>query len=521
MNPLTAVELEIPQRSGDVLCTPDGAEFLAVATANAHALDASQTRLCGVRLRDLRRRTRQRVLAGAAAYTRALGLAIGPAARSAFLPLIGTGHQPFLFHPGIWTKHLLADRFVGRAAVVNMPVDCDAAEDIGADAPHLDGGLRIVREILVRVDADVPYEAIAAPSAAQWGQFLQRLDDHLQTLPHRGTHDVFASFRATTQDLAAADLGSFLTLARRRYEGPTRYAEFPVSHLAAIPEFRLFALHVLRDAERFAVSYNAHLDAYRERYNVRTTAQPFPNLERDAARVEVPFWILRDGRRRPCFVEPRGSALRLWAGGDAAAEVAGEDAEGLAGLDLRPKALALTAFSRLCVVDLFVHGVGGGRYDRVTDAVIADFFDLTPPRYAVVTATLHLPLGEFDPSDERAAVMRRLQELRHNPERLLTAPTPQQQQLVEEKWAFIRRLEDAALTRRERREATHRIREINDALGGTLDAERKTLEHRLAALVEISRASEAATHREYPFCFFPIETVEGLVDKMLMGGPDA
>ncbi len=517
MSQLTAVELEIPPRSGDVLCTPAGTDFLAVAAANAQLLAASRARLCGVPLIDLRRSARRRVLADAAAYTRALGLSIDAATMSPTLPLIGTGHQPFLFHPGIWTKHLLADRFVGRAAVVNMPVDCDAAEDVGCDAPHLDGGLRIVREVLLRVDPDVPYEATPAPS--HWSRFLQALDDHLQTLPHRGTHDVFAAFRAATADLDVTDLGSFLTLARRRYEGPTRYAELPVSHLAATEEFRLFALHVFKDAERFAESYNAHLDAYRERYNVRTTAQPFPNLEREGARVEVPFWILRDGRRRPCFVERRASVLRLWAGEEAVAEV-GDEAGELAAVHIRPKALALTAFSRLCVVDLFVHGVGGGRYDRVTDAVIADFFGLTPPRYAVVTATLHLPLSEFDPSDERAALQRRLLELRHNPERVVSNTTPGQQRMVEEKWRLIRRLDNPTLTRRERREATHRIREINEALGSVLEAERRTLEHRLASLDEISRASEAATHREYPFCFFPVQAVEGLVDRILGNGLD-
>lgn len=519
VSPLTATEYEIPERSGQTLCVPPAAEFLSIAAANAALLRAADVAIAGIPLAELRSRTRRAAFALAASYSRELGIASAPADERALL--IGTGHQPFLFHPGIWTKHLLVDRFASRAAVVNMPVDCDAAEDIGADAPHLDGGLSIVHETLMRVEPDVPYEAVEPPSPQTWRAFLDRLDAHLRTLPRRGVHDVFAGFMAKTDGMSAPDVGSFLTLARRRHEGETRYGELPVSRLAATPEFRLFILHILRQAERFAAGYNKHLDAYRERFNVRTTAQPFPNLNRDGPRVELPFWMIQDGRRRPLYVEPTRGRFRLWAGGEAVGEIGGSDPEEITGLALRPKAMALTAFSRLCVVDFFVHGVGGGRYDRVTDAVIADFFGLTPPRYAVVTATLHLPLSEFDPAEERAALQRRLLELQHNPERLLTEPSQEHRQWIDEKWHLIGRLERESLTRRERREITQRIRQLNEHLAHVLEGERRALEHRLAALNDIGHASAAATHRGYPFCFFPRRAVDELVDAMVDAQRDA
>lgn len=512
--PLTTTEFEIPQRSGEVLCIPPAAQFLAVARANAASLRGADAAIAGMPLGELRHRARSAVLAGAAAYAAATGLP-PPGPDDDRLPLIAAGHQPFLFHPGIWSKHLLLDRFAGRAHLLNIPVDCDAAEDVGADAPHLDGGLSIVRETLVRVEPDVPYEAVDAPTPPQWQAFLERVEAQLRTLPRHRVQEVFAAFRQQTADLAAPDIGTFLTLARARHEGGRRYGEVPVSRVSGIPEFRRFVLHILRDAEAFAATYNAHLDAYRERFNVRTTAQPFPNLERDGPRVELPFWVIRGGRRRPLIVERQGSRLRLWAGAEEAAVVGGEDPEDLAGLALRPKALALTAFMRLCLVDLFIHGVGGGRYDRVTDAVIEEFFGVGPPRYAVVSATLHLPLSEFDPADERAAVARRLLEVQHNPERLLEDPTPEHRQLIEAKWQWIARLDAGALTRRERREATQHIREINERLSAALSAERQALERRISGLLEVDEASTAATHRGYPFCYFPRRAVEELVDAMV------
>src|SRR5438270_707716 len=58
---------------------------------------------------------------------------------------------------------------------------------------------------------------------------------------------------------------------------------------------------------------------------------------------------------------------------------------------LAPRALTLTMFFRLLLADQFVHGIGGGRYDQVTDDVIHRHFGLEPPRFAVTTATLYFP----------------------------------------------------------------------------------------------------------------------------------
>ena len=518
---MPAVEVDVPQRSGEVVCVPPPETFLAAARGNAERLDAADVHLAGMGLREVRSRMRQRVVREAARYAAELSLPL-PGDWQTSGPLIGTGHQPFVFHPGIWTKQLLVARFAGQATVVNMPVDCDAAEDVGVDVPVLSDGLRIVRETLLRADVDAPYEALPAPSSADWQRFLQRIDAGLRTLPHHGVQEIFSSFRERTARLAAPDLGGFLTLARRLHEGLRPYAELPVSRLTRTPEFRLFVAHILRDADRFASSYNRHLDAYRERYNVRSAAQPFPNLWQDGPRTELPFWIIRDGRRRPVFVERAGGRVKVWAGEEDVAQipVRGEPV-GLDDVEIRPKALALTAFKRICIVDFFIHGVGGARYDRVTDAVLQDFFNLTPPSYAVVTSTLHLPLSEFDPTEERDALRRRLLDLRHNPERLLPAPGDEQRRWIEEKWTLIRHLEDPALARRERREATHRIRDLNERLAHALADEAASIERRLAALAGVNEASAAATHRAYPFCFFLPDTVEALVDRIFGGAARA
>ena len=58
---------------------------------------------------------------------------------------------------------------------------------------------------------------------------------------------------------------------------------------------------------------------------------------------------------------------------------------------LSPRALTLTTFLRMLVADNFVHGIGGGRYDQVSDDIIRNYFKLDPPAFSVTTATMFFP----------------------------------------------------------------------------------------------------------------------------------
>ncbi|HEV8353430.1 MAG TPA: hypothetical protein VGR24_04450 [bacterium] len=510
MRPPAIVELEVPQRSGDVLCVPSGPELLSVARANAAALQSVSVRIAGSSLPEFRALTRARVLAAAAEFTTATGIPF--AGHPGGGPLVITGHQPFFFHPGIWIKHLLVDRLADIGAVgLSIPVDSDSFEEIGMDVPVMDGRLRQIRETLFTAPADVPFEAHPAPAPAVWETFVSRVGRALGTLPTGDAAQAFAAFAALAPAPGMAGIGEFITIARRSYEGTRRYFELPVSRVSETEEFRRFVLHVVGSAERFADVYNRRLHEYRNRANIRTAAQPFPDLDVIDDCVEVPFWVIRGGRRRPLYVRRAGGVLRLMVGTTEVGAVARQIPDELEGLAIRPRALTLTAFIRLCAADLFVHGVGGGRYDHVTDAVIREFFGVEPPRYAVATATLHLPVGPPDMGAELQRLRRRLLELQHNPERILRDPSSAQRALIEEKWALIRTIDGGLLGRRARREATQRIRTVNEILAAALGAERSETEQTLAALHGAGEAEAAATARTYPFCFFPPSAVDSLV----------
>ena len=161
---------------------------------------------------------------------------------------------------------------------------------------------------------------------------------------------------------------------------------------------------MLSRADQFAADFNAALDEYRRENRVRTPGRPMPNLKVAADSVEVPFWLdsTADRARTRAAVgrRPEGWALRAASGDEfllAPARQSRDSAHELRqwlthhSLRLRPRALTTTMVIRLLLADQFVHGIGGARYDQVTDKLIARHFGLEPPRFAVTTATLYFP----------------------------------------------------------------------------------------------------------------------------------
>jgi hypothetical protein len=187
-------------------------------------------------------------------------------------------------------------------------------------------------------------------------------------------------------------IGERFALVRRSYERNwgCRNLELPVSRLARTDAFRRFATHILADRERFRAVYNAAVGAYRQAHGIRSDNHPVPDL----APGETPFWGGPD---------PAGRRTRT---------VTRVDDQ------TRPRALTLTLFCRLCLGDFFLHGIGGGKYDEVTDAIIRGYFGVEPPRYGVLSATLHLPLPTFPATaDTVRQLHHRERDLRWNPQR--------------------------------------------------------------------------------------------------------
>ena len=272
-------------------------------------------------------------------------------------------------------------------------------------------------------------------------------------------------------------IGDRFTAARKCYERQwgCHVLDLPVSRLARTDSFRRFVRLIGDDLPRFRAAYNAAVRGYRERHGIRSANHPVPEL----ADGEAPFWGPTDGAGR------RGRAT------------AGSD-------EVRPRALTLTLFARLCLGDFFLHGIGGGKYDEVTDQLIRTYFGAEPPGYGVLSATKHLPLPGF-PADAATvrALSHRQRDAVWNPER----HGPADAALVARKQALIA-AEPAGTA--ERRAWFRDLRAVGDALravGASVPG--------LDRATQEAAANAALRRRDFAWVLYPEATLRPFLQGFL------
>jgi hypothetical protein len=509
----------MPAGHGEVVTRPEYEKWAALAREGARAAATWDVEICGVPVAELRALARREALSAAGAFSSRIGVPVRRAEGEPDL-VVMAGHQPTLYHPGIWIKDFLLQRLGDEtgAAAIDVVVDSDSFDAVEVHFPCLRPEVGVCRSYLAIGTADGCYACTPVPSLEDVERFCEAAEERLATLPAPAIGHHFARFcdclRAALP--GAANMAELVTFARRRFEATagTDYLELPVTLMAGSWAFAAFVAHLALDARAFADAYNSALIDYRERTGTRNAAQPFPDLETDGDLVELPLWLVGDGRRtvwartgeRPALVADGEVLCEL---GDAA-KAPGRVLE--AKLSLAPKALALTAYARLLVTDLFIHGVGGGRYDQVTDDVLRRYFGVTPTPFVVASMTMYLPLGARVVTDEEmeGATMA-LNRLRQNPDQMLaevefdsaedhieaTALAGEKERLVGE----------IAAPGADKKALGGRIREVNARLAVLLAPVERDLESDLDELRRMRQASEILTDRTYPFCFWSPEEI--------------
>lgn len=516
------VRHETPVGHGELLTDPPYAEWADLARENARRARGWTTPVAGVSLAALRDEARAETLVLAAKYSAEVGVNEAVERDAADL-IVMTGHQPELYHPGVWVKVFLLQRLAAElgATPIDIVVDSDTFDRVALTVPCLREAVQTCTSVLALGTRESCYACNPAPDPPAIEAFRDAGLDSLGTLPapalsrHFGAYcDALAARAGDAKNLADA-----LTAARRHYESSagTTYLELAATRQNRSRAFRHLVAALAFDAERFVAVYNEELDAYRERTGTRSAAQPFSDLGETDARLELPFWWLAEGGRRPVWLqlEPRtlvvdDRVVVELGSGVADALDALEAAEGW----LVPRALMLTLFERLFVADLFIHGVGGGRYDQVTDAVMARYFEIEPPRYVVASMTLHLPLGAHVVTDEEvAAAEQRLHVLKHNPDQLLgevefdsAEERRAATELAARKRALVAEIGGADA---DRKRLGAEIRSVN----ATLTALLEPLADQMRVEVERLRAQRdtaaVLSDRTYPFCLWdPLEVAD-------------
>lgn len=440
-------------------------------------------------------RTRRELLDSAQRYSESIGIDTGLV--PADVPVVLCGHQAEMQHPGITVKSLAASLVAARVGgvAVNVVVDTDEAGGFAACVPAWGSGPGVADIPLFDTPSNVMSGWATPPDGDSLDAWLASIHRSVATAGFPA--ESLCRFAGIARDaLVAGDsLASWATRIRRRFEAPIEggaiVLELPVSHILATKAWESFVAATLVDAHRFNVSYNRALADFRMRHKTRSAAQPFPDLAvDDSGRWEAPFWLIDDeGTRRAATVdELRTVPARL----------------------IAPKAVTLTLFLRSHLADLSIQGLGGERYDEVTDDVATLLGGVSLAPRVLATADVLLP-WKVDGSTlrERSAVVMDLDRVRHHPEQWLDHPAldpgraADSRALVEEKRLLVARIAEAG---DEKRSIGICIKAINTELSAVLEPVTASLERELAGIetAEVHRRAVETRSFSYPM-FEPAE----------------
>ena len=520
--------LRAPRDDRTSLVDPPFASVPSLLSTNAQRAATYDVDLSGRTLSELSALARRELIDEAFRYTsqyrdvRRPDAAQGDSRRLVFL----SGHQPELFHPGVWFKNFALSRLAEKydAVAVHLLIDTDTLKAPSIRVPTGTVERPSIETVVLDASApELPYEERPVVDRGLFAGFAERVERAIRRLvPDPCVGELWPLVLDGVDD--EPRLGTCLARGRHRLEGRwgLETLELPQSHVCRFEAFRWFTAHLLLHLPRLWEIYNEGIRCFRQVNHVRSRNHPAPELETEGDWLEAPYWVwtAENPVRRRLFV--RQQADRLWLTDRHGFEThvpleADHDAERTAqalalleqrGIRLRSRALITTMFARLVASDLFLHGIGGGKYDELTDWIVVRFFGVEPPEFMVLTATLHLPVArQHATPDDLRRIDRALRDLTFNPDRYLRTrasgePLPAEiVRWIEQKSHWIA----TPATPQNARQRYLAIRQANEALQPHVASHRAALlSERQQTLAALRREAILAS-REYSFCLYPSE----------------
>ena len=440
------------------------------------------------------------------------------------------GHQPELFHAGVWFKNFLTSTLSERlsAVTINLLIDNATVNTPAIKVPSGTSANAVIETIAFdQTTSPIPFEARSVLDHDLFTSFAGRvkeatsawLDDPLVEAlwPH-----------VIEGEQATGNLG--LALARGRHLLEQQWGihnlDVPLSTVCNGESFCWFLAGILSQLPRFWEIHNTSLAEYRQAYRLRSKSHPVPALEKDGDWFEAPFWIwsTADPQRLPLFVRRQEGQIELTNQQQLTCRLsmsADEDGQSLVeqlvaqqkqGICIRPRALTTTMYARLVLSDLFVHGIGGGRYDQLTDVIVQRFFGFNPPDFLVATATLQLPIELPDcPEESIRDVDRQLREIKFSPELYLSEPTDNSVETNSRLAQFISEKETLLATVQSGQPPTaawhQQLAQINQQLQAFTTKSRERLSKQRQKLATAAEQRSLLGSREFSFCLFPQKTL--------------
>lgn len=409
-------------------------------------------------------------------------------------PIIATGHQPWLWHPGVLAKDLAVDAFAAHAhaTTLHVVVEHNAIEPLSIDVPTR----RVDTLGTRRLTLDTHAAAATLPPNRLPALDPQRVADRLtddaeasSDLPmiHERLHAIARAYLAVgpRQHLAAQTAAVLRELKRPYLSQP----QATLSTSAVVTQH--FVDRLLADPLRCVRCYNRAALAYPQ-----AGIRPL-YVGRDV--VESPLWAQGRAASVPVYIDLGDSRRPQLFTQHETIDLAGPDALQA----LRPRAITLSALMRSEHCDLFIHGRGGSVYDRVTERWWRDWAGEPLSPKVLVSADVFLPFDAPTATrDELAQAVWFDHHLPHNLDRYTAAVDDAEAAWRREKHELLDHMNDDRDKRRRSR-SFQRLHAINAELArhhrDRLDQVRADAER---ARLGVDNAA-IARRRDWCFALYP------------------
>jgi hypothetical protein len=512
--------LHAPQQDRAIFADPPLADLPDLLESQIwQTAHCTRLSILGRPLSDLRRMGMATAVEAAHRYLSAAGQDV-PA--PAPMRVLCAGHQPEMFHPGVWVKNFALFGLASATGMtpLNLVVDNDAAKATMLYLPAWPADCQgdPAQVTLHKVPFDIspgeaPYEEHLVMDEAAFEALPNQVGALTGNWPFRPLLPSYWSavleHRRRTPRLAERLVSGRRTLER---QWGCQNLEVPVSRLCETEVFAWFAGHLLQELPRFHAIHNKTVRDYRKKHGLRSRNHPVPDLARDGDWYEAPLWAWRTGaaRRGRLFARIAATGLDLrvdgeaWPGLPEAGTRFTEAWQGIHrdGWKIRSRALITTLFTRQFVADTFIHGIGGGKYDELTDELIRQFYGIEPPPFIVLSATLRLPFAGYSATQpERKKLAALVRDLVWNPQRHLDETiSPEAKTLADRKRAMLKELANGRAIGRQRhmefRRLTASLQPFVQKASDQLGQELKRVDAELQANAVLRR-------RDFAFCLFP------------------
>ena len=299
------------------------------------------------------------------------------------VPIVATGHQPIIPHPGILAKYFrtrsLADAWGAHASNLVIDTGTERVGDIDVPVGQPPANLSVTTMSMLTEHDGVL--AFRPPGVVQVPNVPAGVSKSVAT----GIETIAAAWDLATGSTAAAQaIGAVGSLLR-----PC------VGELSVV-----FASRLLRSpiGEAMLEAMRSDREGCVRLYNEAVAEHPDAGVRplRVGESMEVPLWRMEGGAIQPAVARDLDTHPT----------------------QLVPRALVISALTRSAVADHFVHGLGGWSYDRIMEQWMNRWLGWSMCPASLATATVRLPgCSDHDIEQSLQCCQRTVRRLIHDPQR--------------------------------------------------------------------------------------------------------